>query len=71
MAKKTKHQISIVFDSFEELEKFSTAIADAMRIGVYKADALDPEFGGATPKNSYVLRSINGMHGKPSDWRIA
>ena len=62
--------LSVRFSTFEALVKAAQLIAPS-GFAVFKADCLDPEFKGRAPTNSFVLREIDGPHGKPDAWRVA
>jgi hypothetical protein len=61
--------VAISFSRFSELKEFVDAVG-RIGVGVYKADVLDPEFGGAPRKNSFVIRTI-ATTSKPEEWRVA
>lgn len=62
--------LAIRFTRLEQLVAVARALAP-VGYAVYKADVLDPEFKGRAPKNSFVLRDPESLHGKPEEWRIS
>lgn len=63
--------LTVRFARYEQLLAFAKALTDGTGLAVYRADALDDEFGGRAPQNSFVLRDPNGVHGKPDSWRVS
>ena len=64
--------IAVSFDRLADLVKFSEVLTDSLggEVAVYKADVLDKEYGGNVTDNHFVIRSIDGYHGKPDEWRV-
>lgn len=61
--------IAVRFDRLSQMKEFANALGH-IGVGIYRADTLDPEFGGVPRKNSFVLRTVASKN-KPDDWRIA
>lgn len=60
--------IAVRFDRLSQMKEFANALGH-IGVGIYPADALDPEFGGVARQNTFVLRTIAGNN-KPDEWRI-
>jgi hypothetical protein len=56
----SKYLLAVSVDSYEVVQELARSL-ESVGIGVFKASAIDKEFYGHAPKNSYVLRSLNGM----------
>jgi hypothetical protein len=66
---KGEHTIALSLDSEEALREFSQTMA-SIGVGVFKADALDREWYGRAPKNSYVLRTLQ-FQGKAKEQLVS
>lgn len=63
--------IAVSFDRMADMMAFAKRLTEAMTgVAVYRADSLDPEYGGRGGGNRFVIRSANGLHGKPDTWRV-
>lgn len=62
--------VAVSFNRLADLLAFAEAMA-GNGVGVYQADALDPEYGGRGGGNRFVLRNSNDkMLGKPDFMRV-
>jgi len=61
--------VAVSFDRMSEMIAFAKMLTDT-GVGVYRADSLDPEYGGRAGGNRFVLRTVHGFHGKPEKWRV-
>lgn len=60
--------IAVRFDRLSQMKEFANALG-YIGVGIYRADALDPEYGGVPRQNSFVLRTVAGGN-KPEEWRV-
>ena len=61
--------VAVSFSRLQDMKDFGRALSH-IGVGIYKADALDPEWGGHANKNKFVLRVVDSPS-KPEEWRIA
>jgi hypothetical protein len=60
-----KYILAISFHSEEDLIDWAKENLDPEKIGVFKADALDPEFGGRANDRTHVLRRAGATRVAP------
>lgn len=61
--------VAITFSRLEDMKEFGRALSH-VGVGIYKSDALDPEWKNNASKNKFVLRAVHS-NSKPEEWRIA
>jgi len=61
--------VVVTYSRLDGLREFAKQLEQA-GLGVYRADGLDKEFSGAPRGNSFVVRGLSQVTGKPDNWRV-